>query len=167
MISKNISTTFWGVEEVGMFVNNLRDIRQCKVTSNNKRSGFSPCRRFVFNCVSTRNVWGTLCLCCEKGFVVTTIVKVVNREFTQRRRRRQRERQKINRFRQAKQQLCTCITPFCTFLCRRCTTTTWDCLISRFVEGGNKRQQLSFSFPELWCSPLEFDSKQICQHLTN
>ena len=24
----------------------------------------------------------------------------------------------------AKQQLCTCITLFCTFLCRRCTTTT-------------------------------------------
>ena len=25
-----------------------------------------------------------------------------------------------------KQQLCTCITLFCTFLCRRCTTTTWN-----------------------------------------
>ena len=79
----------------------------------------------------------------------------------------QRERQKSNRLRQAKQQLCTCITLFCTFLCRRCTTTTWNCLISRFVEDGNKRQQLSFSFPELWCSPLEFNSKNICQHLTN
>ena len=31
---------------------------------------------------------------------------------------------KSSRFRQAKQQLCTCITLFCTFLCRRCTTTT-------------------------------------------
>ena len=90
-----------------------------------------------------------------------------NREFTQRRRRRQRERQKINRFRQAKQQLCTCIMLFCTFLCCRCTTTTWNFLISRFVEDGSKRQQLSFSFPELWCSPLEFNSKKICQHLTN
>ena len=84
-----------------------------------------------------------------------------SREFTQRRRRRQGERQKSNEFRPAKQQLCTCITLFCTFLCRRCTTTTWNCLISRFVEDGNKRQQLSFSFPELWCSPLEFNSKQI------
>ena len=27
-----------------------------------------------------------------------------------------------NRFRLAKQQLCTCITLFCNFLCRRCTT---------------------------------------------
>ena len=31
---------------------------------------------------------------------------------------------KENRFRLAKQQLCSCITLFCTFLCRRCTTTT-------------------------------------------
>ena len=79
-------------------------------------------------------------------------------------RRRQREWQKSNRLRQAKQQLCTCITLFCTFLCRRCTTTTWNCLISRFVEDGNKRQQLSFSFPELWCSPLEFNSKKIANN---
>ena len=33
---------------------------------------------------------------------------------------------------------------------RRCTTTTWKCLISRFVEDVNTRQQLSFSFPGLW-----------------
>ena len=85
----------------------------------------------------------------------------------QRRRRRQRERQKSNRFTLAKQQLCTCITLFCTFLCRRCTTTTWKCLISRFVEDRNTRQQFSFSFTELWYSPLEFNSKKIWQHLTN
>ena len=89
------------------------------------------------------------------------------RELTQRLRRWQRERQKSNRFRQAKQQLCTCITLFCTFLCRRCTTTTWNYLISRFVEDGNKRQQFSFSLPELWCSPLQFNYNKICQHLTN
>ena len=59
----------------------------------------------------------------------------------------------------AKTHLCTCITLFCTFLSRRCTTTTWKCLISRFVGDGNTRQQLPFSFPELWCSPLEFNSK--------
>ena len=45
-----------------------------------------------------------------------------------------------------------CITVFCTFPCRRCKTTSWKCLISRFVEDGNTRQQLSFSFPELWYS---------------
>ena len=48
---------------------------------------------------------------------------------------------------------------FCTFLCRRRTTTAWNCLISRFVENGNTRQQPSFSFPGLWYSPLEFNSK--------
>ena len=38
---------------------------------------------------------------------------------------------------------------------------------SRFVEDGNTRQQFSFSFPGLWYSPLELNSKKICQHLTN
>ena len=54
---------------------------------------------------------------------------------------------------------------FCThvFLRRRCTTTTSKCLISRFVEDGNTRQQLSFSFPQLWYSPVEFNSKKIVE----
>ena len=43
-------------------------------------------------------------------------------------------------FRLAKQQLCTCITLFCTFLCLHCSTTTLKCLNSRFVEDGNTRQ---------------------------
>ena len=57
-------------------------------------------------------------------------------------------------------------TPFCTFLCRRCTTTTWNCLISRFVEDANTRRP-SFSLSELWYNPLEFNSTKIRQHLTN
>ena len=70
------------------------------------------------------------------------------RELKQRRRRRrrQRERQRSNRIRLAKQQLCTCITLFCTFLCRCFTTTTLKCLISRFVEGVYTRQLLAFFF---------------------
>ena len=40
------------------------------------------------------------------------------------------------------------------------TTTTWKWLISRFVEDGNTRQQLSFSFSALCYSPLEFNSKK-------
>ena len=47
---------------MGMFVNNVRDIRKRRVICSNKRSGFT-CRRFVFKCVSTRNVLGTLYLC--------------------------------------------------------------------------------------------------------
>ena len=47
-----------------------------------------------------------------------------------------------NRFRLAKEQLCTCITLlFCTFLCRHCSTTTWKFLISRFVENVDTRQR--------------------------
>ena len=64
-----------------------------------------------------------------------------------------------------KQQLCTCITLFCTFLCCRCTTTKWKCLILRFVEDVNTWELLSFSFPELWYSILEFHYKKNCQHL--
>ena len=76
-------------------------------------------------------------------------------------RRHQRERQKKNSWlRLAKQQLCTCITLFCTFLCRHCTTTTWKYLISRFFEDVHTRQRLSFSFPEFWHSPLEFNVKK-------
>ena len=81
-------------------------------------------------------------------------------------RRSQRERKKGTRFRSAKQQLCTCVTPFCTFLSRRCTNTTLKYLISCFVEDGNTRQ-LSFSFPELLNSPLEINSKKTCQPVTN
>ena len=55
---------------------------------------------------------------------------------------------------------------FVHFFARRCTTTTWKCLISRFVEDVNTRR-LSFSFPELWYRLLEFNSGKICQHLTN
>ena len=66
---------------------------------------------------------------------------------------------KSNSFRLAKQ-LCTCTTLLCTFLCRCFTNTTCKCLISRFAEDGNTRQQLSFSFPELYKSPLEFNSNK-------
>ena len=82
-------------------------------------------------------------------------------ELKQWRWRRQRGRQKTNRFRLAKQQLCTCITLFCTFLYRHCTTTAWNFLISPFLENMNTRQRLSFSFPELRYSLLEFNSRKI------
>ena len=52
---------------------------------------------------------------------------------------------KSNRFRLPKQQLCTCIMLFWTFLCHHFTTTTWKCLISRLREDVNTRQRLSLS----------------------
>ena len=62
---------------------------------------------------------------------------------------------------QQKQHRCTC-TLFCPFLCRRCTTTTWNCLISRYVDDvkTNSKRRPSFSFPELCYSSLEFSSKK-------
>ena len=83
-----------------------------------------------------------------------------NREIKQREWRLQQEWQKINRFRLAKQLWML----FWTFLCHHCMTMTWNCLISCFVEAVNTRQWPSFSFSELWCSPLEFIFRKICQH---
>ena len=54
-----------------------------------------------------------------------------------------------------------CASHFLYFLCVRSMTTTWKCLISRFVKDGNSRQQLYFSFPEIWYSLSEFNYKQI------
>ena len=48
-----------------------------------------------------------------------------------------------------------------------CTATTWKCPISCLVDDMNTRQRLSSSFLELWYSLLEFNSRNICQHLTN
>ena len=39
--------------------------------------------------------------------------------------------------------------------CRHCSPTTWNFLVSRFMEDVNSRQQFSFSFSDLRYSPLE------------
>ena len=61
---------------------------------------------------------------CRNVTMVAKFLDHNNRELKQRIRRRQRERQKSKWFILAKQQLCTCITLFCIFLSRRCTTAT-------------------------------------------
>ena len=68
------------------------------------------------------------------------LLKVPNREL------KERWRQKSKSCRLAKEQLCTCITLFGTFLCRHCTTATWKYLNSRVVEDVNTRQRLSWLF---------------------
>ena len=50
----------------------------------------------------------------------------------------------VNRPSLAKQQLCTCITLFCTFLCRRCTARTWNCLMTFF--WGREHKTTTFYF---------------------
>ena len=76
-----------------------------------------------------------------------------NRDLRIRQQLRQRERQKSSRLKLAKQQLCTCITLFSTFLCRHCTTTTWTVPNFTFY-GGLKRTFLDIVFRN-W-NPGEF-----------
>ena len=66
----------------------------------------------------------------------------------------------------AKQQLRTCITLFCTFLSCFCTTTTWKCLISRFMEDVNKQRRNFISLSELGYGPLKFSFRRVRLHLT-
>ena len=58
------------------------------------------------------------------------------------------------------------ICGFCTFLCRHCTTTTWKCLISRFMEDVTKRRRIFLSFSKLGCGSQEINSRKIRLHLT-
>ena len=76
--------------------------------------------------------------------MVATFLDHNSGELKPQRRRRQRERQKSNRFILAKQQLCTCITLFCTFLNRRCKSATWNFLISRACLWGWWTQHKNF-----------------------
>ena len=90
---------------------------------------------------------------------------VLLRKFTtkQQRRRRQRGRQKSNRFILAKQTL------YCTFLSRRCKSVTWNFLISRarFMELLNTAQEFSFSLSKLRYGPLGFNPRQFRQDFKN
>ena len=86
-----------------------------------------------------------------------------NMELKHRRWRRQRERQKSNGFRLAKQQLCTCITLFCRFPNRRCPTSTWNFLISRahFIEQVNTTWKFSFPVCKLRSCPFGFNTRNV------
>ena len=55
---------------------------------------------------------------------------------------------------------------FCTFLCRHCTTTTWKCVIFRFMEVVNKRRWIFLSLSKLECGPQKINSREIRLHLT-
>ena len=56
---------------------------------------------------------------------------------------------------------------FCLFLYRHHKTTTWMFWFHIFWRTLGTRQRLPFSFPELRNNLLEFNSRKICQHLTN
>ena len=80
----------------------------------------------------------------------------VIRELKQRRRRRQQERP--NNFARASR----FFVPFFAVVARLQRESAWIPIC-----GGQEYETTTFfSFPELWYSPLEFNSKNICQHLT-
>ena len=74
--------------------------------------------------------------------------------------RRQREQQKSSRFRSAKQQLCTCITLFCTFLCRH-YTTSYDVKLQlpNFTFYGGREHITTNFFFFLWTQIQSFGIK--------
>ena len=102
--------------------------------------------------VKYKNIWTFNCLRQQMFFCST--------RRRRQRQRSQRERQKSNRLILAKQQICTCFT-----LSRHCTITTWNCLISRFVEDVNVDVDVFFSWTLI--QSLEFTSRKIYHHLTN
>ena len=66
---------------------------------------------------------------------------------------RQRERQKNNWFNKQNNNFARASRFFCTFLSCFCTTTTWKCLILRFMEDVNKQRETLFLFLSLAMVP--------------
>ena len=71
---------------------------------------------------------------------------VNNRKFKMKRRR---ESKKSNSLTRQNNNFARASRFFCIFLGRHCTTTTWKCLIWRFVNGVNKQWQNFLSLYEL------------------
>ena len=80
------------------------------------------------------------------NMVAVTFVQTSNRDFKIQRRGRRRERPKSNRFYKQNNSFARASHFFCTFLSRFCTTTTWKCLISCFMENVNKQRRIIFLF---------------------
>ena len=59
--------------------------------------------------------------------------------------------------------VCTCVTLFCTFLCRHYTTTTWRYLISRFMEDVNNRLHL-IKTVAVWIIAMKIKENAISYH---
>ena len=80
--------------------------------------------------------------------------------------KRRRESKKSNSLTRQNNNFARASLFFCTFLCRHCTTTTWKCLISRFVKDVNKLCQNFLSLYELGCGWEQFSSLRVRLHLT-
>ena len=96
----------------------------------------------------------------DANYPTDNLSELENREVKQRRRRRQRERQKYNRFVLAKHQIAR--TSHVFYISVE-SLKDYDVKLPNFTfRGGvNGTQRLSFSFPELPYTPLEFNSRKI------
>ena len=90
-----------------------RFVHQAFLTSN---EGTTDESKKVLDAISKSNS-----ICTEKIMFLTDHNVSYNRKFKMKRRRESKKKHQLDK---AKQQLCTCITLFCIFLCRHCTTTT-------------------------------------------
>ena len=81
-------------------------------------------------CLETVQTSGALCLLWlyMQCWHCWDNLRLVNNFLVNIRELKQWKQLKSNGFRLAKQQLCTCMRRFCTFLSGRCTTMTWKCL---------------------------------------
>ena len=91
---------------------------------------------------------------------------MINRDFKIQRRGRQREGKKKNRFDKQNNNFARASHFFCTILSRFYTTTTWKCLISRFMEDVNKERRNFISLSELGYGHLKFSFRRVRPHLT-
>ena len=87
------------------------------------------------------------------------------RELKQRRRGRQRERQKSNRFRRTKQQLCTCNTLYITLP----SLYDYDVKMPNFTFCGKREDKTTtlFFFPWTSIQSFRIQLQKNSQHLTN
>ena len=73
---------------------------------------------------------------------------------------------KNNRFNKQNNNFARASRFFVHFFARFCTTTTWKCLISRFMEDVNKQRRNFISLSELEYGPLKFSFRRVRLHLT-
>ena len=67
---------------------------------------------------------------------------------------------------QSWQQLCTCITLFCTLLCHNCSTGRANTYFHVFIEDVNKGRRNFLFLSQVGYSSEEFNSKRVSLHLT-
>ena len=89
---------------------------------------------------------------------------VSNRMF---RMQRRRESKKSNSLTRENNDFARAVSQFFVhFLCRHCTTTTWKCLMSRFMKDLNKQCQNFLSLYELGYGWQKFSSRRVRLYLT-